>query len=205
MVFSQKLHQEKFLAAMAERLNHFGYKLKKSRNSFLKKYEWGMTSIHMAFIKHHDDFDTTVDVAIRFNELEEFVGNKNKDIFTMGAELGNLVDGEPKRWTVASEADIPAAADGMMKKIIDVAFPYIEKYSNKQVAFETLSGEGPSSWIHSPIHGKRAIRAIGLALLLGKKDEACRLIETKRPLLRDPFDQKYFEDFVSLIQSQLDL
>ena len=66
---SLKSMQEMLLSSLGERLERCGFAIEKSNNRFVKSESWGKKSIHLCFIKHVSDFDATIDVAIRFNDL----------------------------------------------------------------------------------------------------------------------------------------
>jgi hypothetical protein len=214
MTTSIKLWKEMLLNAVDAQLAPCGFK-KHGGQSFHKLYNWGKAAIHLSVIKHPDDFDVTVDVAIRFDALEELVQQSNKfltakekrNTFSMGAELGNLVEGKPRRWSVASHADVHNVAEQVQEQITSTAFPYIEQYGDMAKALQVLAGNDRDAWIHSPIAGERAKRAVGLAWLLGDKDKVKRLIESKTDLLRDrnDFGLADFEAFVKSLGEEMPL
>ena len=57
--------QATLLESVGTKLATHGFK-KRVGQSFLKGYDWGKAAIHLSFIEHPNDFDVTVDVAIRF-------------------------------------------------------------------------------------------------------------------------------------------
>ena len=71
---------------------------------FCEKFDKGKISMHLAFIDHPEDFHVTVDVGIRFDELENMKNQwdegltikEKKETYTIGVELGNLVHREQK-------------------------------------------------------------------------------------------------------------
>ena len=177
---------------------------------FQKRYEWGCAEIHLSFIEHDHDFDVTVDVGIRFDAVEDLVHRNNKlltakekaNTFSMGGELGNLMEGKPVRWTVASEVDVSNVAEEIWERIADTAIPYVEQYGDMNRAIEILSSEERAAWIHSPIHGERAKRAVALAILLRDDRQAHCLINAKLTFLRARKDYGLadFEAFVDSLQ-----
>ena len=60
----------KLLQDLGEELKEDGYKTRITQQSFVKKFDKGKISMHLAFIDHPEDFHVTVDVGIRFDELE---------------------------------------------------------------------------------------------------------------------------------------
>ena len=132
--------------------------------SFTRKTLFGRQTFHVSFIRHAHDCDVTGDVAIRIDDLEDLLNEWNatlskaeqKQTHSMGAELGNLSEGRQRRWTLASEDDIPEVVSSVMALFESVGLPYLEKYSdldiflrNKEVAapeyrlnVETLPASG---------------------------------------------------------------
>lgn len=178
------------------RLSVFGYRKNTSRRHFWKPFELGKVAIHLSFINHYDDFDITVNVGIRFDELEEMKNLHNtllsakerKQTFSIGAELGNVSEGKPKRWTINSESDIELIANNIYKTIEKVAFPYIEQFSNLENAFEGCLNDGKESWLITALDSKRAMNAVGLAKILNKTDQINEIIQYKSKFLEDRND-----------------
>jgi len=109
--------EEQLMITVAEYVSSDGFKRNKAQE-FIKPYEWGRAAIHLSFIEHRENFDVTVDVAIRFDALEELVNRDNKlltakekcNTFSIGVELGNYIDNKPLRLTVANDADVHRVA-----------------------------------------------------------------------------------------------
>ncbi|RHW43432.1 DUF4304 domain-containing protein [Neobacillus notoginsengisoli] len=190
-------------------LSVFGYRKNTSKQHFWKPFEFGKVAIHLSFINHNDDFDITVDVGIRFDELEEMKNLHNtllsakekKQTFSIGAELGNVSEGKPKRWTINSESDIELIANNIYRTIEKVAFPYIEKFSNLENAFEGCLNDGKESWLITAIDSKRAMNTVGLAKILNKTDQINKIIQYKSKFLEEQNDFgftlfKKFSNFV---------
>lgn len=202
--------EQTLLDAVATCLAMYGFKKNKTQDIF-KLYDWGKAAIHLSFIEHHNDFDVTVDVAIRFDLLEDLVNKKNsllsakekKNTFSMGAELGNLKEGKPKRWTITGDTDFGVVAEEIRKCVVETAIPYIEQYCDMRKAIDILAGDDSAAWLHAPIHSERAKRAIALAWLLGGKPLAERMMESKLLFLRNRKDFG-LADFESFAKSLFD-
>lgn len=107
------------LHGLAELLEDYGFKRRITDQSFYKKTADGKVSIHLAFINHSEDFDVTVDFAIRFNDVEDILNEidnsflpfptKKGETYTLGAELGNITGEGQKRWTIENEEDVATA------------------------------------------------------------------------------------------------
>ncbi|NPU90848.1 MAG: hypothetical protein HPY82_02965 [Gammaproteobacteria bacterium] len=188
--------QKKLLTLVGEKISAYGFQKKPVGQSFLKAISGGRVSFHLSFIEHEADFDITVDIAIRFDDLENLINadnrlltKKEKDLtYSFGIDIGNLANDEQKRWCVASDADIPNVADDLLADFKRYAFPYFDKYSVMSAAFELLSGNDRAAWMHSPLHGARSKRALGLAVLLGHKELVARMVEDSAAFLREVKD-----------------
>ena len=129
----------------------------------------------------------TADVAIRFDEVEHLV-NQYKDFLTdaeknktctLGAELGNIREGRPMRWTLNNLEDIDSIAGSILKAFETIGLPYLDTYSSMERTYEALIGDDRSAWLHSPFHDERALRAIALAFLVREPESFSRTAAAK--------------------------
>lgn len=74
-------------------------------------------------------------------------------------------------------------ASQILQRFENTALPYIKNYCDMEKALEVLSGDEPNDWVHSPIHGERAKRAVGLAWLMKDENKAAALIKSKTAFL----------------------
>lgn len=179
------------LREIAKRIGEFGFDKKAIGQSFYRKTPFGREAFHLSFIEHATNFDITADVAIRFDALEELVTEgdelltkkeKSKS-FSLGAELGNISEGKQKRWTVSDPVDVESVCRSIMDAFVAIGITYLDKYSNLESALEALSGDDKTAWLHMPIHGARAKRAIGLAFLLGQREKFLEIASAKTKFL----------------------
>ncbi len=102
--------QRALLSSVAEQAAKYGFDKRPRGQTFYKKTTFGRLAFGLSFIRHKTDFDVTVHVAIRFDELEDLINEdssllseaEKRNTFSLGAELGNISEGRQKRWTVAS-------------------------------------------------------------------------------------------------------
>jgi hypothetical protein len=90
------------------------------RQDFVREVPSGQWIVHVSFIRHPEDVDATADLAVRLEPVErllEAAGYGQGQGATIGAELGNIVDGRPRRWTIQSAADCPVVAEEMASEI----------------------------------------------------------------------------------------
>jgi hypothetical protein len=166
----------------------------------------------VAFITHSQDFDVTADVAIRIDALEEMVNASNKHLpkklkantYSIGCELGNLVHGEQHRWCVESADDLENVANSVADYFIQYALPYFEKYSNLTEAFNLIALHPETPSIHAPFLDRRAKMAVGLAILLGKRNELSTLVHEyeKQLSIIYPHGLQGFKEFVEQVRDQ---
>lgn len=201
---------KQFEVALIERLekallNH-GFRFRSTERSFVKKLPEGRVAFHLTFIQHGTDFDVVVDLGVRFDALERLVNEGNKlltnrekeSTYSLGVELGNLIEGAQKRWTIATSENVDPVANELYASFAEHALPYFAKFSTMGNALDLLSPNLPRSWIHSPIHAARAKRAVGLAALTKDKLRLQTVIETYSDFLRKRNDPGLL-DFMAFV------
>ncbi|MDA2780335.1 hypothetical protein PDR89_12865 [Bacillus cereus group sp. Bc002] len=197
----------KLLQSIGEGLKEDGYKVRITQQNFVKKFDKGKISMHLAFIDHPEDFHVTVDVGIRFDELENMKNQwdegltikEKKETYTIGVELGNLVHREQKRWCVEKETDILLVTIDILKEVKQYFIPYIDKYVDIENVFDLcVRDDDEAALLGTTFEGYRAQNAIGLALLLNKEEMLEQIIEKKKEHLktRDKFQLELFENFL---------
>lgn len=199
--------QDASLVELDDQLATYGFKRPARSQSYYRKAPWGRSAFHISYIKHRTDCDLTADVAVRIDELEQLVNANNPSIaeaernktFSLGAELGNISEGRPKRWTLATLEDVTRVVPSVMAMFREVGLPYIERYASLQNAFEALRPNDRASWLHSPFHGERCRQIVALALLLGKVDQLDGTIQDCTRFLRDRNDPE-LADFLTFAQ-----
>jgi hypothetical protein len=202
--------RESLMALLGETLGERGFKLRKKDGAFARKVESGdVQTIHLSLIGRGDaDFDVTVALAIRLDPLErlldELSGADTGGSSSLGVDLGNLSVDRPRRWTIAADPDVPRAAESIQECLDTVGQAYFDRFGRMPVVFRIMSGDGPASWLHSPFHATRAIKAVALAHVLGEQDSVERLIEAKRCFLvaRKDKDLDRFDTFVAQLRKK---
>ena len=202
---------------MSPPLTLHGFKFVKARWSWRKREPTVTYAFHLALIRHATDFDVTADVAVRLEALatllEELLGGADAAAavvgkFTVGVELGNLTIGRQRRWTVAAAGDVDQVAGSLMEAFEHIALPYYQKYSDPNNALAVLSGDSRDCWIHAPFDHARAIRAVALAFLAGRREGFESLVERKRGVLAASGDRNaqrnlpLFDDIVAKLRAR---
>ena len=173
------------LSQLGGYLAEFGFNPKPKGQTYYKKASFGKLAFHLAFVNHPpEDFDIIANVAIRFDDLEKLLGNDTKS-FSIGAELGNIREWRQKRWRVHNESEVSHVVETIFKDYKEIGLPYLDKYSSMENTFELLTQDGKDAWIISPLDNERAKRAVGLAILLDKKELFNDLIEKKTNFLQN--------------------
>jgi hypothetical protein len=183
--------EKDLIKKLAERVGEHEFDTRARAQSFYKQTPSGKVSLHLAFIEHVIDFDVTVDIAIRFDALEDIINEGNslltasekRKTFSIGAELGNISEWKPKSWTVRSPADIEEVSRSIMDAFVSIGLPYIEKYSNMETVLDALSGDDKATWLLNPLDDVRAKQTICLAFLLGQRDRFSELAAAKTEFL----------------------
>jgi hypothetical protein len=119
---------------VSKEIAKYGFSGNQRDSCFYKRTSFGRLAFCLAFIRHRDDADVTVNMAVRFDELEDLVNEDNqllskaqkKSTFSLGVELGNLSEGRQKRWTVASLQDVGPVAQSITCKSIRICKPLLK-------------------------------------------------------------------------------
>lgn len=203
--------QRQLLIELSRRMPQYGFEGKPVGQSFHKATSYGKDALHLSFIRHENDFDVTADVAIRIDAIEDLVNAESKLLskaekrhtFTLGVELGNWAEGAQHRWTVAGPEDVPVVAGSVLSMFERVGIPYLERYSSLDGAYDALArnDNDQGSWLHSPVHASRCMRATAASYLLGK-DDMDRLVKDCESFLRERKDVGLvsFQQFVNFLR-----
>jgi hypothetical protein len=179
------------LKQLATRLVANGFERKPVGNSIRKTTADGWWALNVAFIDHSTDFDVTLQVLIRVDEVEELVHEQSSLLSerdkrltaTIGSELGNLVDGRQHRWTIKGNADVALAVNSAVAEFEAFGLPFLHRMSDLRVMLDTLSANDASACRLSPIHSARSKTVVALALLIRGKGEASTLAQQQERFL----------------------
>jgi hypothetical protein len=160
--------------------------------------------VHIGFVKHQSDVDATIDLAIRFEAVERAlvaIGFARPGGATVGAELGNIVDGRPRRGTLEDVSEAPVVAKGMTAEVEKFAMPWFARHMVLDQLLTLLLQNDQESWLVSPHHVKRWLSAVALAMHLGTAGRAVKVAKGARAFLesrRDP-QLEEFDRYVGLL------
>jgi hypothetical protein len=204
--------ERELLNAVAKRLAKFGFSPRPKGQTFYRLIDHGKAAVHVSFIEHASDVEATIDVAVRFDAVEDLVNGSNRllsnkekaDTFTLGGELGNLEHGNPLRTMVAAHGDIPRAVDDMIAAFERTGLPYLERYSHEKAAYLVLSSDDQRAWVHCPVHAERAKRACALLVVMGRTAELKKVAAQKLSFLESLDDpgRHAFSRFVEALSTR---
>lgn len=188
--------EQDLIDAMAEEISRYGFSKNASQQSFIRAVGIGQWILHLSFVEHEGDFDVTADVAIRVEAVETMINKSNrlltstekKRTATCGAEVGNIVDGRQRRWTVSNPGDINPTAAAIAKEFRVFGIPYLERFSDLKTMLQQLTQHDKSAWLHSPIHPMRCKTIVALAMVLEEHDQASVLATTCAEFLKSRND-----------------
>lgn len=168
--------QNQLLAGIKLNVAEYGFRFTSADRAFRKDAAGMRFSFHLAFIRHPTDFDVTVDLAVRYDQVEELVGSltplhplfngRKPFTWTIGVEVGNLTQGSQLRWSIFDETDVKTAIAGITATFHKVALPYFEMYRTPESAYSMLQRDDKVANLNSALRVKRWIRVAALAFLL---------------------------------------
>ncbi len=183
------LRRKALFDELGSRLAPLGFVPRYSMQAFRRRYPWGRDSIHLAFIQGGSRLQSAVDVAIRFDAVEKLIDpfrpwltdRAKRDMFTIGAELGNVAGTGYRTFEVGE--DIGRTADEMMVLIGAVGLPYLQELADPEAAFDVLVRDDRVGRLHSPMADHRAFAACALLVVLGRGHELPDLVAKKLQIL----------------------
>jgi hypothetical protein len=201
-----KILVDAFLAQVEEALHPLGFRYIRSRRSFERRFDGGKQALHLSLNLYRDEFYVAADVAIRFNVLEDLLNANDTSLsqrakavtYSIGCELGNLVYGDYKRWTV-QDADGGATVAGAVSDFfIEHGLPYFDRYSSLPAAFALIAPHPERICLHQPFLVTRAKYVVALAVLLGEQNALASLVPAYEAALRShrPAEMDAFRTFV---------
>ncbi|MCC6316974.1 MAG: hypothetical protein IT361_04710 [Gemmatimonadaceae bacterium] len=183
--------QKSLLRDLAEHLGTRGFRARFGEQTFVKieaDFTW---VVHVAFIRHEDDVDATLDLGLRLGAAQELLeksGHGDRKGVTIGAELGNLIDGRPRRWSMRSELDASEAAREMFAELEKFGYAWFERYSDLEYVRRVLAANDRESRLVSPLPANRCLTAVALAALTSEEAEARAVADQCREYLKSRND-----------------
>lgn len=163
------------LRELAQELTTFKFKPRLRQQEFFIDTGSAERVVHVGFIRHKIDIDATLDIGVLLPAVEKVLKNGGwigSGSATIGAEIGNVVDGRPRRWAIRTELDAIRVASEMATVFATFGVGWLEKFSNLEVVFDELATNDRHSWLLMPLHAKRCAIVVTLAILLRSGEEA---------------------------------
>ncbi len=202
--------EKTLLAGLRDRLVPHGFEPKIHGQACWVKTADGRASVHLNFGRYVDHLNVTVDVGLRFDELESLKNRcrsdlspkESQDTYTLGVDYGNLLRTGWHPWVISSQDDLPPAIKAIGQAVANTLIPWIQTYSNPDVVFQLMLNDHEAQ--HVCLRHVVAINAVGLAILLGKGQMVDDLIEAKTEYLQSVQDRglPLFRRFVDCIKKR---
>jgi hypothetical protein len=173
-----KFLQDALLTALTVEVAPLGFVPKTKQQKFIRVVGDCTWVVHVSFAKHRHDVDAAIDLGVLLSPVEQLFTNTGSHQWgsaTIGAELGNLVDRRPRRWTIEKEADAARVASEMRSEIAKFGIDWLQRFSRLEVVYATLLANDLESRLIMPLQAKRCLLLVALALLLRTKEEARRV------------------------------
>ncbi len=120
--------------------------------------------VHVSFIRHADDLDLTLDVAVRHNEIEDRLAKvsrlparQKRRTATVGVELGNLADGRQKRWRLTEPSDVTGVVADALAWIRRFGLPFLDRFSSLDEIVAVLQSSSREALLICPIAARREL------------------------------------------------
>jgi hypothetical protein len=191
--------QNALLRELALELEPRGFRARVTQQAFWKNKGSAAWVVHVAFVRHETDVDATIDLGVRLASVQELLagsGYGDGKGVSIGAELGNLIDGRPRRWTIRSQSDAKLAANDMSAELEKFAFQWFERHSDLAHVLGVLAANDSGSRLISPLPANRCLTVVALAALTMEESQARMVADQCRAFLlrrNDPqlrlFDQ----------------
>jgi hypothetical protein len=150
-------------------------------------------------IKHSSDFDITLDLAIRMNDVEEVLergeGRTLDNLSTFGGDIGNIAQGKQRRWTVTDTSDVTTVVSAILGLIETEGFRFFREYSDRMFALSLFCKEGRMGMLLMPSSVQRAKLAVALAKIEGNSSSFEDVLKGQLTFLKSRGDPG-FESFV---------
>lgn len=161
---------------LAELLNKYNFLSKQER---LIEYECNNIKqiVHLAFTenKKENTISMSVNLAIRFNQIEEMVtsctwandltAKEKRNIATIGIQIGNLIGNGFMEWKIHSEEECLSVSENIFELIEKCGFHYLNSHSDLKTVLHQFQSDNFKEW-HATLQG-RALRMPIIYLLLG--------------------------------------
>ncbi len=183
-----------------------GFRTRVSEQALVRKGSETTDCVHVAFISQGGTLDFTIDVAVRYEDVEDLV-NRATDVprklwsrtASLGAELGNIERGAFYRWEGLSSESLEEHASEGLETVRRVGLPFFDRFLARDEALRILLADDKNAWRYCPVHHARAIRAVAMLLVDSAPEE--RMADVVRAKLnflrqRPSHEERLFRRFL---------
>lgn len=198
---SIKALQNLVLRHLGQELAESGFSVRPSKQDYVREVTDAIWIAHAGFVRHRVEIEVSLDLAISLTSIVALlarIGCNDPHAATIGAELGNLVDGRPRRWTVRSELDATTAAKDIAEEFRRFGLPWLNEFSDLNAVHAVLAANDRRSWLLMPLHARRFTILLATAVLVKRYTDLPELIRSSRAFLERQGDRDIaaFDDFV---------
>lgn len=153
----------------------------------------GSQVVDIGMIRSGAGIGVVVGVGIRVDGVEERVNRYQtaytpfpvpkrlgERTLTIGAELGQLIDGRQRRREVMAVAAVDEVVAEVTREIEGYGLPWLDRFSDLREVYRTLAADDDEAQRMCPVAYARAMRAIALAAQLGVAADDVRALVTRK-------------------------
>lgn len=208
-----KAAKARLIAELAARLESDGFRASAKEQAFRRAKPFGQWTVHIAFIPHRGvDLSISPSVSIRIDAVEDLANQHRNNLpaqvarrtATLGADLSNLSDTVPMRWTMVSLEDAAPVAEAICSDVRRIGYPFLERYSDMGNVFKLLSSSDSRDWWQAPGNDTRCNAAVTLAFLMGDPSTIESAVKACESQLaeHDPRSLPKFSEFVASLRAK---
>ncbi len=168
--------KQQVLNSLDEKLKIFGFKSKKSDDSFVQNTEFGRNMFSVTFLKKGTGWNIRPGLLIRFDivenlfhQISDFEKKYQKGTPTMGTSIEDLdINGLETRFDLTEEEQIDIVTDKLFELFKSVGIPFFEKNNELRSAERAVNQDVSSTHLTGPIF--KGMKGLILAKLFNRKD-----------------------------------
>ncbi len=196
--------KNKVLSVLSEKLNPFGFKLKKSASEFIKKTSFGWNKYQIVFLVNYNKIEIKPSLLVRFDVVEdfyhkisEFEEKYKKGTPTLGVAIEDLNYNSDLncRFYLTHESQI----DGIVKNLVDLfemfALPFFNEFDNLSRVDKKLNDNPSDTLLTGAIF--KGLKSLIIANLI-KRGDYENLEKTYTTYYEDFANGFYLKEFLRL-------
>jgi len=168
--------KQQVLKSLDDKLEKFGFKFKKSDDSFVQNTVSGWNMFSVVLLKKGTGWNIRPGLLIRFNivedlfhQISDFEKKYQKGTPTLGTSIEDLdIDGLESRFDLTEEGQIDLVSDKLFELFKSVGVPFFEKHKELHSAERAVNQDVNNTHLTGPIF--KGTKGLVLAKLLNRKD-----------------------------------